>query len=446
MSGRFPRSTGIVSNTTGVLDPQAPLLTSRDAPASPYRFRGSVLIDWIRTRDPASKALSVSRKDRGAILPMGRAKQNVYWYATSNGEFTTSRYYADTLPTWIRRINARRTSQRLAGQTWKLLLPASAYTEPDSEPQENAGKDFTFPHVLPTDTTRAASELTSTPWMDELTFATALEGLQALSIGTGPSTDILAVSLSATDYVGHRYGPDSREQHDNILRLDRSLGAFIDSLFKLRDSSTIVFAVTADHGVTSFPELVARRTGRPGPPRYDVKPAVAALRADLRAAGVDTTAIALDGAAVYVNRHAFVNTKGNADAILARFAAKLRATPGIARADFVRDLAKKDTTRDAVTRRWIHMLPSDVPIELVFTPLEGAYPKDATIAEHGIPYDNDAHVPVIFYGPWFKAGRYTERALVADMAPTLARVVGVPPTERLDGHVLDKAIAPRARP
>jgi predicted AlkP superfamily pyrophosphatase or phosphodiesterase len=446
MAGRFPRSTGIVSNTTGVADPQSPLLTSRDPAASPYRFRGSVLIDWLRTRDPASKALSVSRKDRGAILPMGRAKQNVFWYATSNGEFTTSKYYADTLPTWIRRVNARRTPQKQAGATWNLLLPTSAYTEPDSEPIENAGKEYTFPHVLPADTARAASEFPYTPWMDELTLATALEGLQALSIGAGPSTDILAVSLSATDYVGHRYGPDSREQHDNILRLDRSLGAFIDSLYKLRDSSTIVFALTADHGVTSFPELVARRTGKAMIPRYDVKPAVADLRAELRAAGVDTTAITLDGAAVYVNRYAFANTKGNPDAILAHLAAKLRATPGIARADYVRDLAKRDTIRDAVNRRWVHMIPLDTPIELVFTPLEGSYPKDAKIAEHGIPYDNDAHVPVIFYGPWFKAGRYAEHALVADMAPTLARVIGVPPTERLDGRVLEKAIAPRPRP
>ena len=446
MSGRFPRSTGIVSNTTGVLDPQAPLLTSRDAPASPYRFRGSVLIDWIRARDPGSRALSVSRKDRGAILPMGRAKQNVFWYATSNGEFTTSRYYGDTLPDWIRRINARRTPQKLAGRTWNLLLPASAYTEPDSEPIENAGKDYTFPHVLPADTARAASELPYTPWMDELTLATALEGLEALSIGAGSSTDVLAVSLSATDYIGHRYGPDSREQHDNILRLDRALGTFIDSLYKLRDSSTIVFALTADHGVTSFPELVAQRAGRPAPPRYDVKPAVADLRAALRAAGVDTTAISLDGAAVYVNRNMFAKTKADADAILARLAAKLRATPGIARADLVRDLAKRDTIHDAVSRRWVHMIPLDTPIELVFTPVEGAYPKDAKVAEHGVPYDNDAHVPVIFYGPWFKAGRYTERALVADMAPTLARVVGVPPTERLDGRVLEKAIVARSRP
>src|SRR6478672_9356030 len=215
MSGRFPRSTGIVSNTTGVLDPQAPLLTSRDAPASPYRFRGSVLIDWLRTRDPASRALSISRKDRGAILPMGRAKQNVFWYATTNGQFTTSRYYADTLPDWIRRVNARRVPQRLAGQRWTLLLPDSSYREPDDVPMENNGKDVTFPHALPLDTVAAGGQLPYTPWMDQFTMDAALEGLQALQLGRGPQTDLLAISLSATDYIGHRYGPDSREQHDN---------------------------------------------------------------------------------------------------------------------------------------------------------------------------------------------------------------------------------------
>jgi hypothetical protein len=124
LSGRFPRSTGILRNAAGVEDPQAPLLTSRDPGASPYRFRGSTLIDWMRSRDPRSRALSVSRKDRGAILPLGRAKQSVFWYAASSGELTTSRYYADTLPTWIRRVNARRVPQSYAGQSWTLLLPA----------------------------------------------------------------------------------------------------------------------------------------------------------------------------------------------------------------------------------------------------------------------------------------------------------------------------------
>ncbi len=445
MSGRFPRNTGIVSNTTGVLDPQSPLLTSRDSPASPYRFRGSVLMDWIRTRDSRARGLSVSRKDRGAIMPMGRAKQNVFWYATTLGEYTTSRYYADTLPTWIRTVNARRVPQRMAGKSWDLLLPASAYSEPDSVAIEFAGANFLFPHVLPADTTRAAVEFPYTPWNDELTLATALEGLEALSIGAGSSTDILAISLSSSDYVGHRYGPDSREQHDNYLRLDRALGVFIDSLYKLRDSAQIVFALTADHGVTSFPEVVAAKTNRPVLARYSDRPARAAMRADLRALNVDTTAITLDGSVVYVDRGAFDHQR-DADTVLARFAEALRKTPGIARVDFMRDLAKKDTTRDAVARRWLHMIPPDAPIELVYTPVEGAYPVNATSAEHGSPYDDDAHVPVIFYGPWFKPGRYTDRALVADMAPTLARVAGVPPIERLDGHVLEKALVIQITP
>jgi arylsulfatase A-like enzyme len=445
MAGRFPRSTGIVRNSAGVEDPQSPLLTSRDAPASPFRFRGSVLIDWIRTRDPRARALSISRKDRGAILPMGRAKQNVFWYATSNGEFTTSRYYADSLPDWIRTVNARRVPQRLAGQSWTLLLPASDYAEPDSVPIENNGRDFTFPHLMPADTARAASELPFTPWMDRLTLDAALQGLQALQLGRGPQTDILAVSLSATDYIGHRYGPDSREQHDNVLRLDRALGTFIDSLYKLRDSSTIVFALTADHGVTSFPELVAQRAGRPAPARYDLAPAIAALRSALRQSHVDTTAITIDGPIVSVDRAVFAAANVDPEPILRRFADAVRTTPGIARVDRVRDLAGRDTVHDAVTRRWLHMIPADAAVEYVITPREGAYPAGATIAEHGAPYDDDAHVPVIFYGPWFRAARLSTRALVADMAPTLADVIGVPPTEHLDGRVLREGIAAPVR-
>jgi arylsulfatase A-like enzyme len=446
MSGRFPRSTGLLRNTAGVEDPQAPLVTSRDLPASPYRFRGSVLMDWLRNRDARSRALSISRKDRGAILPTGRAKQNVFWYATSNGEFTTSRYYADTLPSWIREVNARRVPQRTAGQAWNLLKPASAYAEPDSVSAENNGRNFTFPHIQPADTARAAADLPTTPWMDPFTLDAALAGLQALQLGTGPQTDILAVSLSATDYIGHRYGPDSREQHDNILRLDRALGLFIDSLYKLRDSSKIEFALTADHGVTSYPDVEARRAGGRPAVFYDLAPAAASLRSALRADHVDTTAVTLDGPLVYVNRDAFAQAGVAPDPILRRFADVVRRIRGIARIDRVRDLSSRDTVHDAVTRRWIHMIPPDSPVEWVITPVEGAYPAGATIAEHGLPYDDDAHVPVIFYGPWFAPGRHAERALVVDIAPTLAHVAGVPPTERLDGRVLTQAFvagAPR---
>lgn len=440
LSGRFPSSTGIVRNSAGVEDSQAPLVTSRDPGASPYRFRGSTLIDWMRTRDPRSRALSISRKDRGAILPLGRAKQSVFWYATSTGEFTTSRYYADTLPTWVRRVNARRVPQSLAGQRWTLLLPAREYAEPDGVPEENAGHDFVFPHVLPTAPARAAAEVTSTPWIDRFTLDAALEGLQALALGRGPQTDLLAISLSATDYVGHRYGPDSREQHDNILRLDRALGSFIDSLYRLRDSSTIIFALTADHGVTPFPELVAARARRAPPSRYDVSAPLRTLRGLLRGAGMGSDAVDFDGTLVTIDRAAFAQAHIDPDRVLGRFVAALRRQPGIARVDRVRELARRDTLRDAVSRRWLHMLPADAPVEYVVTPVQGAYPAGAQIAEHGSPYDDDARVPLIFYGPGIQPGRIVDRALVVDAAPTLARAIGVVPFERLDGRVLVRAL------
>jgi arylsulfatase A-like enzyme len=245
--------------------------------------------------------------------------------------------------------------------------------------------------------------------------------------------------------VGHRYGPDSREQHDNVLRLDRALGAFIDSLYRLRDSSTIVFALTADHGVTSFPELVAKRTGRKGPPRYDVSASLRSLRSMLQGARIDVGAVELDGPLVIVDRSAFARGRVDADALVARFAASLRRRPGIARVDRVRDLAQRDTVHDAVSRRWLHMLPPDAGVEYVVTPVQGAYLAGAQIAEHGTPYDDDARVPLIFYGAGVRPGRMTERALVVDAAPTLAYLIGVTPFERLDGRVLARAVADGAR-
>ena len=330
MSGRFPRSTGILRNADGSRG-------SASAPADLAR-PGCVALPIPRlvadrldaTARLRSRALSISRKDRGAILPLGRAKQSVFWYATSNGEFTTSRYYADTLPTWIRRVNARRVPQTARGPA--LVTAASCARVCGAGQRARRSMPVaTSPSrtCFSTDTARAASEFPSTPFMDRLTLDAALEGLQALDLGRGPQTDLLAVSLSATDYIGHRYGPESREQHDNMLRLDRSLGVFIDSLYRLRDSSTIVFALTADHGVTSFPELVAQRSGRTAPPRYNLTPPVTELRNALRQAGVDEQAVTFDGSLVIVDRSAFARASVNPDPLLARFAAAMRRRPGI---------------------------------------------------------------------------------------------------------------------
>ena len=136
------------------------------------------------------------------------------------------------------------------------MRPESEYAEPDSMPYEHNGDDLVFPHALPVSAKDVRDKLASYPWMDSLTLAFALRGARELSLGTGEATDLLSISLSTTDAIGHAYGPDSREMHDHLLRLDKWLGIFLDSLATMVPANRIVLALTSDHGVTSFPEYL----------------------------------------------------------------------------------------------------------------------------------------------------------------------------------------------
>ncbi len=438
LSGRFPASTGILMNSAGVNDPQAKLVGGGGAGASPFRFRGSTLIDWMRVADPRSRALSVSRKDRGAILPLGRAHQPAFWYP-GDGRFTTSDYYADTLPTWLQQFNARKLPQSYAGRSWTPLLPESAYPEPDSGVLENRGKDFLFPHVLSADTVRAVAAITGFPWMDDLIADAALAGVNAMGLGSGPQTDLLAVSFSTTDAIGHAFGPDSRELHDQILRLDRVIGRFIDSLYTMRDSSRIIFTLTADHGVAPLPEVRSRYPNQ-GAMRYDLKAMRTATNAVLKQFGVPDSTVTMEDRMVRVDRAALARAGVRTDAMLDAYATTLRGIPGIARVDRWRDLAAMDTVKDEVARRWLHMIAPDLAPELVVTMTPYSVSTTQTSFTHGLPYEHDSHVPVVFYGAPFQPGRYDAFTRVVDMAPTLAAVLGIQPTEKLDGRVLEAAL------
>jgi predicted AlkP superfamily pyrophosphatase or phosphodiesterase len=441
LAGRFPAKTGIIANALGVEDTSVRLVGTRGSGASPFRFKGTTLADWLKAKDPRTRVLSVSRKDRGAILPIGRAREGVYWYA-SNGWFTTSTYYADSLPDWVKRFNARKTTHAYAGQVWSPLLPDSAYREPDSVKYENAGDDYLFPHAFPPDTFYTARLFPNYPVMDSLTAVFAIEGVNALGLGRGPQTDLLSVSFSTTDAVGHQFGPDSREMHDQILRLDKYLGIFLDSLFKLRDPSRVAIAFTADHGVAPFPELRAERGGGRAQ-RADVGQVIVKVWNTLRNARVDTTAIRIEDGLVTMDRRAVSRGGLRPDDLLDAIAAELKRLNGIARVDRPKDLARADTVRDAIARRWLHMLPADNNIELVFSLAPYAVYAWETQAPHGSPNDYDSHVPLLFYGPWFTPGTYSQFSRVVDLAPTLAAVIGVTPTEPLDGRPLTDALKKR---
>ena len=441
LSGRWPAHTGIISNVIGVSDSTAPLLEVPGPGASPARFRGTAFFDWLQAAEPSARVLSVSRKDRGAILPVGRAKQQVYWY--QGGSFTTSRYYANALPAWVRAFNARRIPFRAAGRAWTLLLPASAYAEPDSMPYENLGHDFTFPHELPADSAAAAAAYVAVPSMDSLTLAFALEGVRALGLGPRGGTDLLAVSLSTTDAIGHAFGPDSREIHDQVVRLDRYLAWFLEQLFVRYGPENVLVVLTADHGVTPFPER-SRRELRRDATRVFADTLIRAVNAslDARIGGGDW--LGFDTGMVLAPDRAALAAKGiDVDSVVADVKQRLRALPGVARVDRPAELVDRDTS-DPVVRRWRHQIPPDGGVELVVTlkPYSIWTYENLPIAMHGQPTDLDAHVPLILWGRGVRRGVYETRVATVDIAPTLASLLQLTPAEPLDGHPLTEALEP----
>jgi predicted AlkP superfamily pyrophosphatase or phosphodiesterase len=438
LSGRFPRSTGITRNVAGVNDNNSQLLGGAPGSgASPFRFRGTELFDWMAKVTPESRALSVSYKDRGAILPVGRSKQQVYWYSI-NGMYTTSTWYRDTLPDWVIAFNNRKLPQSYAGKVWDLLLPASAYAEPDSVPLEARGAGFMFPHRLPGPDT-VTRILPGTPFMDEVSVALALDGVNQLGLGKGPAPDLLAVSLSATDLIGHGYGSDSREIHDQILRLDRTIGMFIDSLFKLRDSNQVAIVLSADHGAQPFPELNNGRIN-PAPVRVDIRPAIAVLQKMITDSGGSVRAFDFESGALFLDQDSVKVSRRWANIAVDSFLATARRTPGVARAERLSVLARKDLGKDMIARRWVQMFPPDVPVVATITMTPGSYWWNVSYATHGTPNLQDSNVPIVFYGPWFKPGSYGQFVRTVDIAPTLAQVLGITPLEPIDGRVLKAAI------
>src|SRR6266480_1187773 len=446
LSGMWPAHTGIIRNLQGVLDTLAPLLGIAGPGASPRRFRGTTLFDWLKSVDPTTRALSVSRKDRGAILPVGRAKEQVYWY--QSGLFTTSRYYADALPTWVQSFNARRLPFKAAKTVWSLLLPDSAYKEPDNEVWENGGTGVVFPHALPADSISAAAAIAGVPAMDSLTLLFALEGFEALKLGR-KGTDILAVSLSTTDAVGHAFGPDSREVHDQVLRLDHYLTWFLKRLTDRVGRDNIVVVLTADHGVTSFPERIRAKTGTAAY-RVSLDTLITAANHELDrlagAGGAPRDWLSFETGMLFLRDNGRLAAIGvRTDSVLDVLAARIVRVQGVARVTRPADLSRADTASDPVARRWLHQLPPDAGVVLTMTLQAGSVwdIPNLPIAMHGQPSDDDSHVPIILWGRGVRRGSIAGRMNTVDIAPTLAVLLGVTPLSLVDGHARTDAFAPR---
>lgn len=436
LSGRSPASTGVVTNELGVPDSTMALIGVPGPGASPVRVHGTMLYDWMKSADKATRVLSVSRKDRGAILPIGKAKVPVYWYQL--GIFTTSRYYGDTLPTWLVAWNAREGAAKMAGRTWNLLLDEKMYAEPDSQPWERGGNNFLMPKTLGTDSQSVVLEILATPWADSLTADVALAGTRALGLGKRANgTDLLSVSFSTTDAIGHVYGPDSRELHDQILRLDQWMGWFMDSLSVLVGGRPIVYALTADHGVTSFPEYLHSKGRMAGRARADS--AVLQTWRPLEQKYQTHFGIEFNNGLMLGDVAALRKAKINVDSLASDIASKLAHITGVTRIYTPKLLAAADTA-DLDAMRWRRSIPPDFGWVAAATLAPGyIWSFSPAATTHGTTNRDDVQVPILFMGQGITPGKYT-RARTVDIGPTLAAYLGIKPLEKVEGIVLPEVV------
>ncbi len=224
---------------------------------SPARIEGTTIADWIKENDPRSRVVSLARKDRSAIALGGHLADGAYWY--DDGEFVTSTYYPP-VPDWLEDFNDRDLPERWFGRTWTPLeVPLEALDAAGVLDVDEGLYDQDLPYALAgVDLTPDSSffdRFGNTPLVDEFTLQAATAAVEGLGLGQGEGLDYLGLGLSATDLVGHRYGPNSPELADTLLRLDRELGLFLDFLDRAVGRDRVVLLLSSDHGVIEIPEI-----------------------------------------------------------------------------------------------------------------------------------------------------------------------------------------------
>ena len=483
MTGTWPAQNGIVGNlwydrevarvVENISDPDDRPGQTRyqlfgggqnDLPATPRRLTASTVGDELRMATAGrSKVIGISSKNRSAILPAGRHATAAYWFSTQTGRMVSSGYYFNDLPQWVKQFNESKPADKFFGMRWDYLLGSDAeYLRRaglDSPPWENIGNvrgdTNAFPHTLTggADAPGPAfySSIDYTPFGNDLLVEFAKRAIDNEALGKDSDTDILTVSFSANDYVGHRFGPYSHEAMDITLRTDRQIGALLDYVDARVGLQHTLVAFSSDHGCAPIPEHAAA-LGLPGG-RIGTKEILGAVRNAVRArfsksGDRDTTAdYVLDA---FLNGHIFFNTVALArDGIdrreIERVAGEAVLTvPGVMRY-FTRTelLAAAVDPTDAIARRVLHGYHPRRGGDVVLVTEPYKYLSEGTFqipATHGSPYSYDTHVPLVIMGAGLAPGRRGEEATPADLAPTLSLLLRLPPPSNSTGRVLHEAL------
>jgi predicted AlkP superfamily pyrophosphatase or phosphodiesterase len=426
LTGAMPAKSGIIGNqwwdraeskvVTSVSDDKVKLLGGNGSPSgsSPARLLVSTVGDELKNSGKGGKVIGISLKDRSAILPAGHKADGAYWFDGQSGNFVSSTYYFTELPAWVRDFNAGRPADKYAGQDWLgHKMPATA------GPQLYNAVD-------------------ASPFGDELLQGLALRALSAENLGAGPKTDLLAISYSSVDYVGHRDGPDSPEIHDMVKRVDKLIGALIDAAEARAGRGSVLVAFTADHGATPVPEENQKRGLPGGRIPWNTYRAAAEIALNEKFGPGQWISFSADGV-IYFRPDPIPGKKLDMAEVQRVAADTIRAQPHIARVYTKTQLAAGVPGNDPVdtrVRNGFNLARSGD----IFTVTDPYYIFNATGTTHGSPYEYDTHVPAIFLGLGLRAGAYPGTIGVEDIAPTLATLLAIPAPSGSRGRVLTEML------
>ena len=436
LSGAPPSSSGIVgnewydravgANVTSVSDPTTKLVGGiPGAPgSSPRRMLVSTVPDEVKMQGGDSKTIGISIKDRSAILPAGHMADAAYWYDNDSSNWVTSSYYRPELPEWVKKVNSEHPYRRFIGAQW---LPFDA--------KDDSAKPFCT--MVAGTEIRYCGSLEATPWGNEMIEEMAERAIAAESLGRHAGVDVLTVSFSSNDYVGHAVGPDSPAVRDISIRTDRLLGKLFEFVDQLAGAGNTLVVLSADHGVAPVPEVNQKRNMPGG--RLDKTEVFAKISdALVKRFGPGAWIVPSSPANMpYLNLKLVTSLKLNLADVERVAATAAAGIDHIARVYTAQDLATGAVQQDAISRAFTLSFFGPRAGDL-FLLQEPYYLFDATGTSHGTPYAYDTHVPVLFFGPGIKAGTYSSAIVVNDIAPTLAALLGVAEPSGSIGRVLNE--------
>ena len=438
-SGLHPSSSGIVENYWWDRKKGEPAYSFDDRKhlRSPANFVGTALPDWLKERDPRARVYAASGTDRAAIAMAGKHPDGAFWYDDKNGGFQSSTYYQAKLPAWVKAWNDERRVGRWFARPYEPLAPVI-------ESADALGIQVLEEGILTQRYPLAFGGLAIAPDAGFFTDVgnSALSDAQVLDfartlvesqeLGQRDHLDYLAIGLSSLDLAGHRYGPQSPQVADTLLRVDRELGEFLSFLDQKVGRDRVMVALTSDHGVAPLPEQ-AQAQGLPAQ-RPDAADALCFQQAGERVRerfGLDRWV----QEAFYLD-HAAIAKAGADQAAVETAIARELETCDIVERVWTRTELEAPAGRDADPFEMLYRhsyypgRSGDLMVQLVEYAIPGGI-----VATHGSPYDYDRHVPVFILLPGGAGGRISDQVGIVDLAPTLAGLVGITPP-KVDGRDL----------